>query len=78
MLSEHFFCICNFYLVFRNGIFSFFFVKSKLFLNILCRIYNCKVTVHRQDNFVLKSYVNTAIYRYMCYILFIIHVHLCL
>ena len=75
MLSEHFFVYVNFTFSFAMEIFPFF-VKSKLFLNILCRIYNCKFTVHRQDNFVLKSYVNTAIYRYMGYILFIIHVHL--
>ena len=43
-----------------------FFVYSKLFLNILCRRYNCKVPVHRQHIFVLNSYVKTVIYRYTC------------
>ena len=31
------------------------------------RRYNCKVTAHRQDRYVLKSYVKTAIYRFMLY-----------
>ena len=68
-----YFCICNFYFLFCNGKLSFYLVKSKLFLNKLCRKYNCKVAVHRPDKFVLKSYVKTAMYRYMCYVLFAIH-----
>ena len=75
-------CTFFFFFVFCNSLtFTFvmanfpFFVNSKLFLNILCRRYNCKVPVHRHHIFVLNSYVKTVIYRYtrICNIPFMIH-----
>ena len=66
----------TFYFFFGNSKISHFLFNSKLFLNILCRRYNCKVPVHRQHIFVLNSYVKTVIYRYTCisHIPFMIHV----